>query len=279
MSNFLTRIRIDVNFDETTFKMVGGLSIDDIKIKYLWFLNAQVKDAIIGEDDNGLVWYSGEWIDGIWETGTWYSGIFHTGRWKNGHFYSYELDEHQKLLGKLQIIKKDINKSKFLNGKWENGTFHYGIFGITNTLTNIPSLITLDYIINNKLDYPISNNLFYYISESTNIYFQTPFFKNGVFEDGWINCATWENGTFYNGFINNIIWKTGYFYNGVFLGDIWYDGNFFGGDFSNGDWKNGKLSIYNSNIKVRFGVDYKGNSSLYDNGINSTTWIDYKYKI
>jgi hypothetical protein len=281
MSNFLTRVKIDVNFDETTFKMVGGLSIDDIKIKYLWFLNAQVQDAIIGEDENGLVWYSGDWIDGIWENGTWYSGIFHNGRWKNGNFYSYEIDEQQKLLGKLQIIKKDINKSQFLDGTWENGTFHYGIFGIVNIINEIPSIVTLEYILNNNLDYYISGNTFYNIisniSGNTNLFLNTPIFKYGIFEDGWMNCSLWKNGTFQNGFISNVIWENGYFYNGIFLGDIWENGYFYGGDFSNGIWKNGTFSTYNVNINVRFGVDYKGNINLYENGVNSITWINNKY--
>ena len=46
---------VGVNFNNPSFKMVGGMSIDDIKIKYNWFLNAEVENAIIGENHYPLI--------------------------------------------------------------------------------------------------------------------------------------------------------------------------------------------------------------------------------
>ena len=60
---------VGVDFNNPTFIMVGGMSIDDIKIKYNWFLNADVIDAVIGEDKNGLIWYKGTWNSGFRERG------------------------------------------------------------------------------------------------------------------------------------------------------------------------------------------------------------------
>lgn len=272
-----------VDFNNPTFKMVGGMSIDDIKIKYNWFLNAEVKDAIIGEDENGLVWYNGEWICGTWENGTWYSGLWHNGRWKDGQWYSYDINIDEVLKGNLSIIRKDINKSKFISGSWEGGTFNYGIFGLTNTTIDIPTKPDLDYIITYNTDYDLSGDTYYYYKEekitietdsgyttsTVNVIenINSPVLKNGEIKDGWINAAKITGGNFYNGFLNNSLWYNGNFYNGYFLGDIWYDGNFYGGDFSNGTWKNGKLSIFDENIKTRFGLDYKKTGAIWENGI------------
>jgi len=146
MSNIFSSKLIGVNFNEPTFIMVGGIGIDDIKIKYNWFLNAEVRDAVIGEDKNGLVWYSGKWIDGTWEGGTWYSGTWYAGRWKKGDFYSYEVDTTQIKYGRVNVKSTDISKSKFLSGSWEGGNFHYGIFGRTRTTEQIPMTINKEFI-------------------------------------------------------------------------------------------------------------------------------------
>ncbi|MDD8056027.1 MAG: hypothetical protein PHV15_09095, partial [Thomasclavelia ramosa] len=65
-----------------TFK--NGLSVEIIKEKYPWLMQAKFKNAVIGEDQNGLVWYKGTWIDGTWENGTWENGYFNNGTWRNG---------------------------------------------------------------------------------------------------------------------------------------------------------------------------------------------------
>lgn len=282
MADMLLSKIVGVNFNEPTFKMVGGLGIDDVKIKYNWFLNAEVKDAIIGENENGLVWYSGTWVCGTWEGGTWYAGTWYNGRWKKGDFYSYDIDQNQMMIGKLHINCIDISKSKFLGGIWEGGTFHYGIFGHTNTLTPIPTKVTTDYIVNYNIDFPLSADTISYYNPN-DVYidtgltltfsFTSPTFLNGDFLDGWMNASIFKNGKFYNGFINNSIWYDGIFYNGIFMGDYWKNGNFYGGDFSNGVWENGILSTFNQNVKTRFGLCYKLNNT----NVTGATWQNGKF--
>lgn len=264
-----------VDFTNPTFKMVGGMSIDDIKIKYSWFLNAEVKDAVIGEDKNGIVWYSGEWIGGIWEGGTWYAGLFHDGRWKKGSWFSYDIDKDEMLKGNLYINRLDISKSQFLAGSWEGGTFNYGIFGKIqlNDLVILPHEITLDFLIENNTDYLLdsgsthdSGETYYYMDNGTGTTITSPVFYDGTFVNGWMNASKVFGGTFTNGFLNNSCWYNGKFYNGYFLGDLWYDGEFLGGDFSNGTWLNGTLTSYQDNTTARFGTDYKDTGAIWENG-------------
>ncbi|MFW6225976.1 MAG: hypothetical protein ACOC3V_03380 [bacterium] len=267
---------LNIDFNKPTFKMVGGTTLDDIKIKYGWLLNAEVDNAIVGEDENGLVWYSGDWIGGIWENGTWYSGNFHDGRWKRGNWYSYDLNLDEALKGKLVINRVDISKSNFKGGTWEGGTFHYGIFGHVKLpqKVRLPVEIDLDFILNNIEDYTLSGNSYYDetydddISGYTNVSITSPRFLLGDFRNGLMNASKFESGNFRDGFINNSLWFNGTFHDGIFLGDIWYNGNFVGGDFSNGTWKNGSLVSTQDNIVTRFGINYKNKSNVtWENGV------------
>src|SRR5574344_2130306 len=107
------------------FTLIDGLSLDIIKRKYIWLLNALVENAIIGQDDYGLVWYSGNWLAGEWEDGTWYSGIWYDGEWKNGKFYSIRFDKQQLLLRNKRILEKDNPiYSQFRHGIWRRGDFY-----------------------------------------------------------------------------------------------------------------------------------------------------------
>jgi hypothetical protein len=287
MSSFFSGFKLQVDFNRPTFKMVGGMSIDDIKIKYIWFLNAEVIDAVIGEDENGLVWYSGDWMGGTWESGTWYSGTFHDGRWKKGNFYSYDIDQQEMLKGNLHINQVDITKSIFLSGSWEGGTFHYGIMGLTNEQITIPTNVDLNFVLNYNIDFKISGDTYYYYPIVNTLtpdgyrnlpiltYIKSPVFEGGEFINGWANAVKWQSGIFQNGILNNSIWYNGLFYNGYFLGDFWYNGSFFGGDFSNGTWYDGLFTSYKNNVPNRFGVNYKGDITKY---INSTLYEQSNYQ-
>jgi len=157
--NILTIDVSNIYFNTTKFKMVGSLTLDKVKIKYNWIFNAIIKDAIIGEENDKLVWYSGTWINGTWEDGIWYSGTFLDGRWKDGNVYSYDIDINQLLNGKVYIYRVDISKTHFVNCKFEGGNFNYGIFGNIKNESNItlPYKIDRDFIIKNIEDYQIDN--------------------------------------------------------------------------------------------------------------------------
>ena len=68
-----------IDFAKSNVIFVDGLTLEKVKIKYNWLLNAKVKDAIVGENDRGIVWYFGDWICGEWYDGTWYSGNWYSG--------------------------------------------------------------------------------------------------------------------------------------------------------------------------------------------------------
>ena len=159
--NLITLDISSIDFNSPKFKMVGGLTLDKVKIKYNWIFNASIKDAIIGEDKNGLVWFSGTWLNGTWENGTWYSGEFQKGRWKNGNVYSYDIDFKQSLDGKLHIYRVDISKTHFINCTFEGGNFNYGIFGNIKNISKLtlPYEIDKEYVINNIEDYKIDTGL------------------------------------------------------------------------------------------------------------------------
>jgi len=125
-------ISLGVDFEKSNVIYVDGLTFEKVKIYYPWILNATVKDIIIGENDYGLVWYSGEWFCGEWFDGTWYSGIFHSGSWLNGHFYSYNLNKYDIISNELIIIDSENTNSKFISGLWHNGFWYGGVFGQDN---------------------------------------------------------------------------------------------------------------------------------------------------
>ena len=54
----MKKINID-NFENVLLK--DGLTMETLKTKYNWIFSANIKNAIIGEDNGGLIWYDGEW--------------------------------------------------------------------------------------------------------------------------------------------------------------------------------------------------------------------------
>lgn len=213
----------------TNYTLIDGLTPDIVKRKYIWLLNAIVENAIIGQDDYGLVWYSGNWIAGEWEDGTWYSGIWQDGEWKNGKFYSYLFDKRQLLVRNKRIIEKNNPVySEFRHGIWRRGEFFNGYFGPTNFYEDweFKSLVEIIY---------------------HDVRWESGTFYNGVFRN-----SSWLDGSFQNGIFYNSEWVNGTFKNGTFQGHEWWNGSFTGGDFILGNWLNGKFNQSN-NVKSRFG--------------------------
>jgi hypothetical protein len=234
------------------FTLIDGLSLDIIKRKYIWLLNALVENAIIGQDDYGLVWYSGNWLAGEWEDGTWYSGIWYDGEWKNGKFYSIRFDKQQLLLRNKRILEKDNPiYSQFRRGIWRRGEFYGGYFGPESYL-------------NSGLDVEWSR-----YSKIEMIYWDTRWesgtFYNGIFRNAvWLQPVTGSKSIFSGGIFYNSQWFDGTFSNGTFQGAKWWIGNFTGGDFVSGDWMDGNFNQSNPNIKSRFGsMPITGKTSSY----------------
>jgi hypothetical protein len=232
-----------VNTEENANNMilVSGLTIEIVKLKYNWLLNATVKNCIVGEDDYGLVWYSGEWVCGEWVDGTWYSGIWDDGTWKNGKWYSYLIDKAKIVAGIFVILDKYYTYSQFLSGYWKGGDFYDGIFGA---------------------DRDISSGITY--SDLINKDFTCSYWENGKFHNGIFKNSVWVNGIFYNGNMSGSYWMNGTFYNGTFNHHQWFNGLWYGGDFQEGDWFNGTFDQIDVNIKSRFGT-----ANLYN---SKTSW-------
>lgn len=271
----MTNVNLDaVDFEKSNVIFVNGLTLEKVKIKYNWILNSKVKNAIIGENNNGIVWYSGDWVCGTWLNGTWYSGNFYSGIWKNGDFYSYDLNKYD-IINEQFIIKRDKPEySIFHNGIWENGTFYNGTFGVDNSTDWEDFKLFYD---NNYPNYrKIKNNIGGSIEYE---YKSLPIFMNGVFINGLFNDAIWNNGNHVNGYVLNSKWINGKWFNGTFDGHTWKNGYWYNGQFIKGIWENGEFAQLNKNVISRFGntnLDTTDNSAIciWKNGVwKSGEWF------
>ena len=222
---------INIENNVNNILLTDDLTIELLKVRYNWILNATIRNAVLGLDDYGLVWYMGEWICGEWEDGTWYSGIWHDGIWKNGRWYSYLLDKNMILTQRFVVLEEDKIYSQFLNGKWYVGEWHNGIFGNDS---NVSGMTT---------------------SQVTSEVLPCPYWYNGNFYNGLFKNSVWHNGIFYGGLFLNSYWMTGKFYNGSFDNYEWWSGNFYGGDFVKGIWSGGTFNQIKTDILSRFGTD------------------------
>ena len=256
-------IRVDIegiDFEKSNVIFVNGLTLERVKIKYNWLLNAKVKDAIVGEDDRGIVWYFGDWYCGEWKDGTWYSGNFHSGIWENGLWYSYKLDKFDVLNNKFFIKQKGDTYSYFLNGVWETGTFYGGTFGINSGESWV------DYEYYSGGTYPTYRTVSDIVG-GNQIYTEKDLatWVDGIFNNGLFYDAIWNNGQHVDGTFTNSKWYSGNWYNGLFDGDTWYSGYWYNGEFINGDWLSGTFTKLKSDVISRFGntlLDTTGNTAI-----------------
>lgn len=243
MSFNLKIVNITDNLDNMI--LVSGLTIEILKIKYNWILNASVRNCIIGEDQNGLVWFSGDWICGDWMNGTWYSGTWHDGTWYNGRWYSYLIDKAMVISNRFVVLDKDKRYSVFKNGNWMQGDFYDGIFGDESR--------------------EVLTGATYF--DLTNKNYISAYWNDGKFHNGLFKNSIWLNGIFYNGTMENSYWTDGKFYSGSFKfhdpqGAIkWHNGLWYGGDFIEGVWGNGSFDQININVKSRFGTANESTSN------------------
>jgi len=275
-------VRVDIegtDFEKSNVIFVNGMSLEKVKISYNWLLNAKVKDAIIGENDRGIVWYFGDWYCGEWEDGTWYSGNFYTGVWKNGLFFSYQLDKFDVLNEVFFIRQTGDNYSTFHNGLWMNGKFYSGTFGESGTTQDWADF---DYYnetyegysyINFRKESDLIGGSLQYEEKSVSTW------VDGIFQNGEFYNAIWNSGRHVNGDMTNSMWLNGMWFNGTFDGDTWYNGYWYNGEFINGDWMNGTFSKLKSTEVSRFGNtlldtdDYSPICNWYDGTWKNGEWF------
>lgn len=177
-----------------------GLTIYDIYNKYKWLLEAEIEDAIIGEDANGLVWYTGKWHYGRWFGSIWYSGEWYSGEWYSGKMYSKKIE----VIGDvININETDSSMTTWYDGNFYNGDI-YDIIWLNGNFYNGS--------VNNI--YWLGGNFHY--GKFIASYFKNGNFINGSFTGGYINedygKTNWLNGILYNGYFEN-----GTFHNGTIL--------------------------------------------------------------
>jgi len=208
---------IDYSDTFTNVILIDDLTPDILKRKFNWIFNATIENAIIGQNEDGIIWYTGDWYSGHWEDGIWYSGIWYDGVWKKGKWYSRRLDRRQLLQHNVRIIEKDNPiHSQFRTGVWEDGEWFNGYFGV-------------------NVDKDWSRNFVAVVNSE-------PRWESGTFHDGVFRNSTWLNGMWLDGYFYNSQWIDGTFIKGVFDGDTWWYGNFSGGDFIKGVWEDGTFT-------------------------------------
>jgi uncharacterized protein (DUF433 family) len=91
-------------------ELKDNLTLDKIKSDYPWILKAKIKDAILGEDSEGIKWYDGNWKKGTWKGGTWVEGDWENGTFEDGTFG-----------GGVWYDGVWKDKATWIGGTWEDG--------------------------------------------------------------------------------------------------------------------------------------------------------------
>ncbi len=199
---------VNIDFKKYRFRMVDGLNLITIAQKYNWILEAEIEGAVIGEDKNGLVWYTGIWHCGRWFGGTWYSGEWRDGSWYGGIWYSVGVDLFG-LNAKVSLNIQSNELSQWFGGKWLSGIWNSGLW---------------------------HDGSWYDGTWNSGEWF------GGIWNDG-----IWNNGFFKGGIWVDGIWNNGEFSCDAQQA-YWVDGEFNGGDFACGIWYDGVFSQRGTNI-------------------------------
>jgi subtilisin-like proprotein convertase family protein len=240
---------VNVDYNRYRFRLVDNLTFDDLHTKYPWVLEAEISEALIGEDENGIIWYKGIWEFGRWFGGTWYSGQWRYGDWYGGTWNSRNVRD-LKLSVEVDNVD-DINKSVWFTGRWYDGTWNDGTWRAGR----------------------------WYDGD----------WNKGVWYNGIWNDGTWNSGRFIGGIWVEGTWNTGTFntdnepaywidgnwYGGDFENGIWYDGIF---EQKNGLSRFG-TNAYNSRTATWNGGTFKGGSFYSKTNLISGASETHKYSI
>lgn len=249
----LTASLVNFTQNKAVFRLIDGLDINIISTKYHWILEAEISDAIIGLDANGIVWYSGTWHSGRWFGGTWYSGTWISGDWYAGTWYSYTTTDK---VNTVTVGKTNVSNSNsvWYNGRWFDGNWNGGTWMDGRWYAGT--------------------------------------WVDGLWFNGIWNGGSWLKGTFAGGIWVQGYWDNGIF-NSSNKPSYWINGKFYSGDFQNGMWYNGhfgenykvlsqfgSLATNSRNATWHGGVWASGNFYSHINidtsGIISTS-ISHKY--
>lgn len=190
---------INVDFNKFRFRLVDGMTVESLLLRYPWILEAEITDAIIGTNGSDIVWYKGNWECGRWFGGIWISGNWYSGDWYSGTWNSKKIKDNL-ISVEISENSSDRSYSKWFGGRWYDGTWSDGTW--------------------------------------TDGRWYGGTWNNGEWFKGIWNDGTWNNGTFSGGVWVTGTWNNGIF-NCDNDPSYWIDGKWNGGDFENGMWYNG----------------------------------------
>ena len=113
---------VNYNLNKPIFRLIDGLDINQISTKFHWILEAEITNAIIGADINGLVWYSG-----IWKSGRAFSLKFLSGTWLSGDFYDGQFHSRNVIDNVTTVnvgTTENIGVSYWYNGRAFNTDYY-----------------------------------------------------------------------------------------------------------------------------------------------------------
>jgi hypothetical protein len=197
---------VNIDFNKFRFRLIDGLDLDTLLEKYQWVFEAEISNAVIGFDDEGIIWYKGIWECGRWFGGKWISGTWLSGDWYDGIWMSKTIKDSYI---KIEFDEKSSNdiSSIWLNGRWFGGIWNNGTW---------------------------FNGRWY-----------DGIWEQGTWLSGMWNNGEWLNGEWKGGVWINGKWSNGIF-NSFNTRGYWIDGEWKGGDFENGMWFNGIFNQENS---------------------------------
>jgi hypothetical protein len=246
----------NIDLEKYNFKLVDGLSLKELEQRYHWVLNADVRNAVIGENEKGLVWYQGDWISGIWESGIWHSGSVYDIEWISGEFYANKVVNNFNLMETTSETHPSF--SVWYNGFWGSGNWHNGTW---------------------------FNGTWYSGNRYQGLWLNG-LWRNGTWHNGAFDGGTWLNGTWLNGTFSELsmpaIWMNGTWLGGDFENGVWKNGIFdqtvriasrFGTKASGlhqavweyGHWKNGEFHS---------GLTMKNNVVVGSEDVKNAIWYN-----
>lgn len=192
---------VDVDYNKYRFRLIDDLNIEILATDYDWIYEAEISEAVIGQNDDGIVWYKGTWECGRWFGGTWISGSWISGDWYGGNWKS-KLIKDNYLTIEVDERYSDRNQSIWFSGRWFSGDWENGTW--------------------------VSGRWY----DGT--------WNDGVWLDGIWNDGEWVNGEFTGGVWVMGDWNSGIF-STLNAPSYWIDGTWLSGDFENGMWFNGNF--------------------------------------
>ena len=196
---------VNVDFNKFRFRLVDGLTIETLSLQYPWVLEAEINDAIIGNDNNNIIWYKGNWECGRWFGGTWMSGTWKSGDWYGGTWNAKKIKDN---LINVEVANNTSDKSlsTWYTGRWYDGTWNDGTW--------------------------VDGRWYGGTWNKGDWYKGT--WNDGTWNDGEFSGGVWVAGTWNKGILNCNNDPT-----------FWIDGIWNGGDFENGIWYKGTFEEKN----------------------------------